>query len=184
MNNDETTPMNLADLKPLPYDRSLVSRFMQKHGISATWKRQTGDPKKKESVLFSIVLKRRGRAGEPLVVWELFSYGMGWGCFKDGREVIPEMKDVLSCLISDIAYITNGNTFKDFVRDMGLEKAAIEADGVWQAIRKEHEQLHRLLGADLLEEFVDLPPADSEEERERERAEAEDALAEAAGEQP
>jgi hypothetical protein len=133
--------------------------FLRERGITISWEHLGGDPCLGELVQFRFVLKRRGREGEPLLVWEEFPYRAGWGLYTEIsfmakppypmiKPLVPEVESFLECLRNDCLGLSHGEDFDSFVDEMGMNGNAKEALKCWEAIQKEWARLQRILGED------------------------------------
>ena len=142
-------------------------KYLRERGIAMTWEYLEGDPGKGEQVKFRFVMKRRGKEGEGLLVWEEFPYSCGCGHYTEHtygkkppftvtKPLVPEVESFLECIRMDCSYVRCGESFDDFIDNMGLNDNAKEANRVWEAIQKEWAALQRILGEDDARAFVDL----------------------------
>lgn len=66
----------------------------------------------------------------------------------------PTLIEVLECLQSDFSSYENADGFEDWARDLGLEPDSRKAERIYKTVKRQAEQLRRVLGPDTFDEFL------------------------------
>jgi hypothetical protein len=77
----------------------------------------------------------------------------------------PTLGDVLRCVCDDAAGYENAGSFEDWAGEYGYEVDSRSAEKIYRAVKRQAEQLKRVLGQDNYDYLVqDVMAADREEE--------------------
>lgn len=138
-------------------------KFLRDRDIRITWELVGGDPHKGEVARFRFILKRTGRENESPLVWEEFNYAVGPGIYRDmeAKAIEPDVEGFLGGLRLDCGSVYNGETFDDFVDNLGLGPDAKLTVQMWEGVQAEWRALKRLLGPGDAMAFLDLAIEDA-----------------------
>jgi hypothetical protein len=76
-----------------------------------------------------------------------FSTGKGWNR-------TPELADVLDCIASDASSYENAQSFEDWASEFGYDTDSRKAEKMYRAIKRQAEQLKRMLGEEAYQELL------------------------------
>ncbi len=91
----------------------------------------------------------KGEEGEAKQAGFNFSTGSGW-------KRVPDLYDVLECLISDANTLVGINSFKEWAPELGYDSDSIHASKIYKAVKQNTQTLKNLLGEDRLQEMLEL----------------------------
>lgn len=112
-----------------------IHDFIKKHKITMTIARTDNNPNMDDARNmdhWKCILKRPGAR---LTIY----FSMGYG--HNGR--MPELADVLDCLVSDASSVRNSRGFEDWCADLGYDTDSRKAEKTYKTCERQADKLER-----------------------------------------
>lgn len=126
-------------------ERITIKQFVEKHALNF---RGRSIRERKDGLMDGDMLHFRVRFSQGRYGFSLY--------FSQGRGINhpPTSQDVLSCLASDAAGYENARSFEEWASEYGYDTDSRKAEKIFRSVKRQAEQLKRLLGDDSYQELL------------------------------